>query len=500
MKVVIRLAAWAGIALGAASVAPPVPALDESVRPVGEALVLGCLAGAGVFVALARRRIPASRLRTVPSRRVLARSIVLCVHSCKEEALWRGLALGLLLATFGRLGALVVSTVLFAGAHVGRQGRRAVTHLATGSVFGGAYLVTGRLASAIAAHGTYNVLAGVGALSREDMSVSATGRASRQLIASKPRTRPHCIVRSDPDPPIAAPAACLQGVEKSFGPVKALDGVHVELRTGEVLALLGPNGAGKSTAVAVMLGLRRPDAGRALLAGLDPRDPAARRRIGAVLQDVGFPQTLRVDEVVALVRAHFPGASTAGETLDRLGLGRVAKRQALGLSGGQRRRLAVALALAGRPRVLFLDEPTAGMDATARRALLDDISGFAAAGGSVLLTTQQLAEAEELASRVVLLVGGRVVLEGTVAEVRARAGLTRVTLRARELPPLAGTSHVRSSHDRHVVYVVDADRFVTDLVGSGVTFSELEVVPVSLEDAFVTLTQGARPEDGGGMR
>ena len=497
MRAAFRLLVWSGVALGAALVAPPVPAIDPSTRPLGEALVVGCLAGAAVFAVLSRRRIPATGLRTVGPRRVLARSVVLCVQSAKEEAIWRGLGLGLLLASIGRIGALALTSALFAGAHVAGQGRRAVAHLATGSMFGGAYLVTGRLGSAIAAHGTYNVLVGVGALAREDMSFADTGRVAPRFLASEPRIRPRPNVPSLAQPPSVTPEARLERVEKSFGAVRALDEVDLELRSGEVLALLGPNGAGKSTAVAIMLGLRRPDAGRALLGSLDPRKPEARRHVGAVLQETGFPQTLRVDEVVALVRAHFPDAHTAEETLGRLDLGRIARRQALGLSGGQRRRLAVALALAGRPRAVFLDEPTAGMDPNARRALLRDLAGFAARGGSVLLTTQQLAEAEEIASRVVLLVGGRVVAEGTVAEIRARAGLTRVTLRARELPPLAGVSTVHSLHDRHVVYVGDADRFVMDLVDSGVPFRDLEVVPVSLEDAFVTLTEEAgRCADG----
>ena len=284
------------------------------------------------------------------------------------------------------------------------------------------------------------------------------------------------------------PVALLAGVTKSFGSLRALDAVDLELRTGEIVALLGPNGAGKSTAVAVMLGLRRPDAGRAELCGRDPRDPAARRTVGAVLQDVGFPPGLRVRETVELVRAHFPNATSAAEILERLDLSAAAERHAGGLSGGQRRRLAVALALAGRPEVLFLDEPTAGMDAHARRTLLRDLAEFAVEGGAVLLTTQQLAEAEEIATRVVLLTAGRTVLEGTVAQVRAHGGLAKVAFRAAALPPLDGIASLHSHGDRHVVYAEDADAFVAELVRSGVAFRELEVTRVSLEDAFVCLT------------
>ena len=286
--------------------------------------------------------------------------------------------------------------------------------------------------------------------------------------------------------------ACLEGACRSYGDVAALVGVDLELRRGEVLAVLGPNGAGKSTAVAVLLGLRRLDAGRARLFGLDPREPAARRRIGAVLQEVGFPPGLRVREAVDLVRAHYPGAVATRPALDRLDLGPLADRDAAGLSGGQRRRLAVTLALVGRPQALFLDEPTAGMDATARRSLLRDVAGFADDGGAVLLTTQQLGEAEEIASRVMLLHAGRVALDGTVPEMRRHGGVARVSFRALRLPPLDGIVSSDSRDRRHVVWVEDADSFVAALVRTGVRFAELEVVPSSLEDAFVALTGDGR--------
>jgi ABC-2 type transport system ATP-binding protein len=490
MTSVARLGVWLVTAAVAAIAAPSIDPADPSLYPLGEALAFGGLAGAALFAALARRPVPAAAIAAAPRRRLLARSTVLTVRSVQEEAVWRGLVLGLLVGTLGRLGALVLGSTLFAMAHLRSQGRAAAAHLAGGCVFGTTYLATGRLLAAVTSHCTYNVLVGATALTQQGVSVSDTSEAARGPLAS---TRPRPPARTPQESSIAHPvpevAARLEGVVKSFGVTRALDELDFELRGGEVVALLGPNGAGKSTAVAVMLGLRRPDAGRAWLRNGDPRDPLSRRRVGAVLQDVGFPPTLRVQEIVDLVRAHYPAPCSADAALERLDLSAAAGRQAAGLSGGQQRRLAVALALAGRPEVLFLDEPTAGMDAGARRALLRDLATFAAEGGAVLLTTQQLAEAEEIASRVVLLSRGKVALEGTVTEVRARAGTTRVTFRAERLPPVAGISSVESHRDTHVVFVADADVFVAELVRSRVPFSDLHVTPVSLEDAFVTLTQ-----------
>ncbi len=494
MTALARLGGWLVVAVAAMIAAPPVDPVDPSLHPFGEALAFGGIAGATIFVALARSPFPTAALSAAPRRRLLVRSIILTARSVQEEAVWRGLVLGLLGGTVGRLGALVLSSGMFAAAHARPQGRAATAHLATGSVFGASYLATGRLLAAIVAHSAYNVCVGATALTQHDVSVSDTSQTQARPLAST-RPRPAATTTQEDSIPQAQAqvAARLEGVVKSYGVTRALDDVDLELRAGEVLALLGPNGAGKSTAVAVMLGLRSPDAGRAWLLDGDPRDPASRRRVGAVLQEVGFPATLRVREIVDLVRAHYPAPYPADAALERLGLTAAAGRQAVGLSGGQQRRLAVALALAGRPEVLFLDEPTAGMDAGTRRALLGDLAAFAADGGAVLLTTQQLAEAEEIASRVVLLARGKVLLEGTLADIRARAGTTRVTFRAESVPPLAGISCVESNLDRHIIFVTDADVFVGDLVRSGMPFHDLRVTPVSLEDAFVTLT---RNDDG----
>jgi ABC-2 type transport system ATP-binding protein len=216
--------------------------------------------------------------------------------------------------------------------------------------------------------------------------------------------------------------AALRGVTKRFGGMVALHDVDLELRRGDVLALLGPNGAGKTTALSIVLGLRRPDDGRAELLGLDPRSREARAAIGVTPQETGFPPTLRVHEIVDLVRAHFPAPVSTAELLSRFGLTEARRRQAGGLSGGERRRLSVALAFAGRPLAVFLDEPTTGLDVEARRSLWQELGAYAVAGGTILLTTHYLEEADFLATRVAMLARGRIAAEGSPQQLASAHG------------------------------------------------------------------------------
>jgi ABC-2 type transport system ATP-binding protein len=217
-------------------------------------------------------------------------------------------------------------------------------------------------------------------------------------------------------------AASLRGVTKRFDRLVALDDVDLELGCGEVLALLGPNGAGKTTALSLILGLRRADEGRVELFGGDPRRPGSRARVGVTPQESSFPPTLRVGEIVDLVRAHFPDPAAAADLLARFGLGHCSRRQAGGLSGGERRRLSVALAFAGAPRAVFLDEPTSGLDVEARRAVWNELGAYAGTGGTILLTTHYLEEAEALATRVAVLVRGRIAAEGSPEQLAGTHG------------------------------------------------------------------------------
>lgn len=300
-----------------------------------------------------------------------------------------------------------------------------------------------------------------------------------------------------------AKIAQLRSAVKRYGEVEALRGVDLELRPGEVLALLGPNGAGKTTAVSLLLGLVRPDAGTAALFGGPPDRPEARRRIGVTPQETSFPETLRVREIVDLVRVHYPAPAPADALLARFGLEDVASRQAGGLSGGQRRRLAIALAFAGNPEAVFLDEPTTGLDVAARRAVWQAVRDFVAGGGSVLLTTHYLEEAEALATRVVMLHRGRVLAEGTPAEIQARVGICAVRFRLHPevpLPELAAAERVERAGERVTVWTRDSDAAVRDLVRRDVPFAGLEIQSVSLEDAFLLLTGDAEHEAVAGAR
>ncbi|MGI5236975.1 ABC transporter ATP-binding protein [Dactylosporangium sp. CA-139066] len=279
-------------------------------------------------------------------------------------------------------------------------------------------------------------------------------------------------------------------VSRRYGDNLALDRVSLDIPPGGVVGMLGPNGAGKSTLINLLVGLRRPTSGTVELFGGDPRDPARRRQIGVTPQETGLPSTLRVRECVEFVARHFPDAVPQEELLDRFGLTDVARRQTGGLSGGQKRRLAVALAFAGRPRLVFLDEPTTGLDVQARRALWDAVRAFADEGGTVVLTSHYLEEIEALADRVVVIGHGRVLADDTVEAIRAMVGIHRVSLDAAEaaLPELPGVVGVEHADGRTSLLTPDADQLVRDLVHAGVPFRGLQVQPTTLEEAFLTLT------------
>jgi ABC-2 type transport system ATP-binding protein len=220
------------------------------------------------------------------------------------------------------------------------------------------------------------------------------------------------------------PVAELRGVTKRYGTIEALRGIDLKIEPGELVAVLGPNGAGKTTAVRILLGLTKADSGTATVFGHPPSSQEAKLRRGALLQVAKVPETLRVNEHIELFSSYYPKPLPLAETIAAAGLQGLENRLFGELSGGQKQRVLFALALCGNPSLLFLDEPTVGLDVTARRGLWDRIRWFVAQGGSVLLTTHYLDEADALANRVAVINGGRIIAEGTPAEIKARTATT----------------------------------------------------------------------------
>ena len=212
----------------------------------------------------------------------------------------------------------------------------------------------------------------------------------------------------------------LRGVTKRYGEIEALRGIDLEIGRGEILALLGPNGAGKTTAVRILLGLLRPTSGRAAIFGHTPESMDAKLRRGAMLQVAKVPETLKVREHIELFASYYRDPLPLAETIQAAGLNGVENRLFGDLSGGQKQRALFALAICGNPDLLFLDEPTVGLDVESRRTLWAHIRAFAARGGSVLLSTHYLDEADALAHRVAVINQGRIVAEGAPAEIKAR--------------------------------------------------------------------------------
>ena len=291
------------------------------------------------------------------------------------------------------------------------------------------------------------------------------------------------------------PIACLDGAVKRYGRLAALDGAGLQLYRGELLALLGPNGAGKTTAISLLLGLVRADAGSAQLFGQDPQRIEARRRIGVMLQNAELPPTLRVGELLRLTASYYSNPRTPQESAELAGVAGLLRRPYAKLSGGQQRRVQFALALCGRPELLFLDEPTVGLDIEARQKLWAAIRQLVAEGCSVLLTTHYLEEAEALADRVCVMSRGRMIHEGTVDELRARVALKRVRcLSSLPIDTVRGwpeVSEARREDGRLHVGTAAAETVVRRLLDADSQLRELEVQRAGLAEAFTELTRDA---------
>jgi ABC-2 type transport system ATP-binding protein len=299
-------------------------------------------------------------------------------------------------------------------------------------------------------------------------------------------------------PPDATCAVRVSGLVKSYGDVAAVRGVDFEIARGEVFALLGPNGAGKTTTVEILEGYRRRDAGDVAVLGVDPGRHRARLkpRIGIVLQSTGVDRYLTVAETIAMYSGYYPHPRPVDEVIDLVGLAGKRNSRVLKLSGGQQRRLDVAIALAGDPELLFLDEPTTGFDPSARHEAWQVVKNLAALGKTVLLTTHYMDEAQYLADRVAVIAAGRIVAEGSPASIGGR-DLARASLRYRvptgTVPPpdLGGPA----AADGWVTFAPDdlteaLHRLSGWAIEHGVSLAGLEIDRPSLEDVYLRLTGG----------
>ncbi len=305
---------------------------------------------------------------------------------------------------------------------------------------------------------------------------------------------PNVVSTSEPSAG-GAQVAELLGASKSYGKTLALDDVSLQVKRGELLAVLGPNGAGKSTAIALWLGLIEPDKGTASLMGGLPSNVDCRRRVGVMMQEVEIHKQLKVRELIALTASYYRDPLSVDETLKLTRTVDLADRNYSKLSGGQKRKVQFALAVCGKPELLFLDEPTAGLDVEAREVIWTTIRDMLVQGCSIVLTTHYLEEAETLADRVVVLAKSRVIASGSVDEMRALVSRRRVDCESRvsaeEIRSWPGVTEVIRDEQKLHITAIDAEDVVRRLLAADQNLRKLEVRQAGLTEAFSQLTKEA---------
>jgi len=291
------------------------------------------------------------------------------------------------------------------------------------------------------------------------------------------------------------PVAELRAITKKYGTTVALNDVNIDLRPGELLAVLGPNGAGKTTAISLWLGLTEADSGEVTLLGGSPLEIERRRGLGVMMQDVEMYKELRVRELITLASSYYAQPLAVDETLRRAGITALANRPYGKLSGGQKRQTQFAVAICGRPRVLFLDEPSVGLDVQARELLWLNVRLLLAEGCSIVLTTHYLEEAEALATRVAVLARGRVIASGSVPEMRALVARRQISCESKisvdEVRTWPGVIEASRVHTRLNIVAAEAEPMVRRLLAEDPDLRRLEVREAGLAEAFTELTKEA---------
>lgn len=292
--------------------------------------------------------------------------------------------------------------------------------------------------------------------------------------------------------------ASLAGVSKKYAAITALNDVSLNVRSGELLAVLGPNGAGKTTSIRLMLGLSKPSSGRVTVFGHDPRDASSRGRVGAMLQVAKVPETLKVKEHINLFRSYYPNPLSLLSAVEAAGLEGMENRMFGALSGGQKQRVLFALAICGNPDLLFLDEPTVGLDIGTRHLIWQQIRRLIQQGRSVVLTTHYLEEVDALADRVLVLNHGVIVAEGTSTEIKARTAQRKIRcatrLRPSEIELIPEVSRVFEQESRMEIRTSQVEPVLRELFIRDPQLSGLEVSNSTLEEAFLKIVESGDHE------
>ena len=289
------------------------------------------------------------------------------------------------------------------------------------------------------------------------------------------------------------PVVSFENVRKTYGKVRAVDGLTMELRPGETVAFLGPNGAGKSTSLDMLLNLRKPTRGRIAMFGSDPYHAIKNGRVGAMLQSGGLMPEVTVRELVTLVTSFHPRPEPVEQTLRRAGIAEFANQRVDKLSGGQTQRVRFALAIVGDCDLIVLDEPTTAMDVETRRAFWDNMKVEVAEGKTLLFATHYLEEADQAADRIIVMNKGRLLADGTPSEIKARAGAKRISFHLDQVdePFLLGLPalvNVEIRHDLVQIQTSDSDRTLYAVLDAGYRPRDLEVSSLGLEQAFLAIT------------
>lgn len=265
----------------------------------------------------------------------------------------------------------------------------------------------------------------------------------------------------------------IKNLKKSYKDKVVLNGIQFSLNPQEIVAFLGPNGAGKSTTLKMIMGLRQPDEGHVHLFGASANQQSIKNKIGYTSQDLSFPAFLQVQEVLRFVQAHYSDPVLLSEIMQRFELTRLQKEAAGSLSGGEKRRLGLACALIGRPDLLILDEPTTGLDIESRHTLWKEIQKFKDNGGTVLLSTHDLNEVAAIATRILLIDRGQIIVDGTVQKIKKVIEFQKI-------------SYVLQGEEKTEL-VQNSDDFIRKLVLENPHFSDLHIHPVTLEEAFLKI-------------